>query len=262
MKNNLQLVTGILLLAFLWGCGSDDVSQYTEEKYSAADKLKFEKRRDSVFFYEYQKEMKNVASMYCKTLEHADILKAFDEVKAELDTKTGTYYSIDIPFTRNIINEDLKQLLKQEQPYFVIFTRKEMYNIANSDKMANEAHAIMDEYNTKYVAAEAITKTVINNPVLPVFNCENHTNYQFTTKVKNALKEVNGTQYIFVLTQLFNSTPSTTNAGEYYGMVSIVDTYENKIIGDFPIGFLYQKSSDLEVDLHKNMKKYLKKAIQ
>ncbi len=61
MKKNLQLVTGLLLLTFLWGCGSDDVSQY-EEKYSETDKLKFEKNRDSIFFYQYKSEMKEVAT--------------------------------------------------------------------------------------------------------------------------------------------------------------------------------------------------------
>lgn len=263
MKKGVYTVLITFLGTFLWSCGSDDVSKYTEEEYSAKDKLAFEKRRDSVLFYQYKNDMTNLANMYVKTVPYEECLKANNEIKSELDSKTGTFYSVDVKFTRSIQDEGLTRLAKEKEPYFVIFTRKTLTGLALPELIAsNELHANVDEFIKKDEVNALLTTKKINNPVSPIFTASTHTdNVYFNQKVRGALSEVAGTEYIFVLTQLYNTVPTSTNAGNYYGMVTAVNTYQNKIVANFPIAFLYQESSDLEPKMQTNLAKYLKKAM-
>ena len=61
---------------------------------------------------------------------------------------------------------------------------------------------------------------------------------------------------------LDNLTPTSVNAGNYYGMVNVINTYQKKIVGNFPIAFLYQELTDIEMELQNNMKSHLTKALK
>lgn len=263
MKTGFYTILITFIGAFLWSCGSDDVSKYTQEEYSEKDKLAFEKKRDSVLFYQYKNDMNSIARMYAQTVPYEECLKANDEIRAELDSQTGTFYSVKVNFTRSIQDEGLIRLAKEKDPYFVIFTRKMLIGLVPNDIIAsNELHANVDEFIKKDEIYASLTMKKINNPVSPIFSAGTHTDkIHFNQKVRGALSQVAGTEYIFVLTQLYNTVPTSANAGNYYGMVTVVNTYQNKIVANFPIAFLYQELSDLERDMQTNLGTYLKKAM-
>lgn len=263
MKTGFYTILITFLGAFLWSCGSDDVSKYTQEEYSQKDKLAFEKKRDSVLFYQYKNDMNSIANMYVKTVPYDECLKAYEEIKTELASITPPFYSVNVKFTRSIEDKGLKLLAEDKNPYFVIFTRKTLTALVDSDVIAsNELHANVNEFIKEDQVNALLTTKKINNPVTPIFTAANHTDKTyFNQKVRGALSEVAGTEYIFVLTQLKNAVPTSTNAGNYYGMVTVVNTYQNKIVINFPIAFLYQELSDLEIDMQTNIAKYLKKAM-
>ncbi|MCP4522263.1 MAG: hypothetical protein GY827_11335 [Cytophagales bacterium] len=260
MRRLLPTLGVIFSLAFLWSCG-DDVEKYTKEEYTQEENAAFQKKRDSVLFYQYKENVTSVAKMYCDSLNYTDISTSYSEIKAEMDKITGTFYSVDIPFTRSISDAGLQNFLKQDDPYFVIFTRKTMVKLAPEESSSNSVHMILDVQNEGKEAPTAKVTPVINNPVAPILEATSPTDPLFTTKAKNALKEVYGSEYIFILSQLSNNTPTITTAGNYYGVVTVVNTYDKKIVASYPIAFLYQEMSDLEGDLHSKMKKYLKRAL-
>lgn len=263
MKKGVYTILITFLGTFLWSCGSDDVSEYTKEEYSTKDKLAFEKKRDSVLFYQYKADMTNLATMYAQTVPYEECLKVNDEIKAELKSKTGTFYSVNVNFSRLIEDKGLKLLAEEKYPYFVIFTRKTLTAMVSQDVLAsNELHANVNEFIKSDEINALLTTKKINNPVSPIFSASTHTdNIYYNQKVRGALSEVSGTEYIFVLTQLYNTVPTTSNAGNYYGMVTVVNTYQNKIVANFPVAFLYQELSDLEGEMQKNIGTYLKKAM-
>lgn len=257
MKKSFYSILGLLLTAFLSSCGGDDVSKYTEEEYSEADKVAFEKRRDSTFLSEYPVQMKKIAEMYCENVSYDEWLKAYDEVKAELDSKTGTFYSMDVKFTRSIEDEAFKQFIENDESYFVVFTRKTMAGLVSQEILdKNKMHVVVSNFNEMSSVNETLTNSIINDPVLPILQ-----NATPDEKSLESLRLVYGTPYIFVLSQLNNTVPTSTSAGNYYGMVTVVNTYENKIIANYPIAFLYQELSNLEGDLQTNLRMYSKKAL-